>query len=205
MDPTGTDGCSHIVIQPANEVIAYILGILFHVLLGRCVLVDNFDRIRNSYLFKGFVPEQNPLLDPASIANRSRVFDVKLDRLNGRRNLQRRVALLQMPAIDVMYVDFIFLVLAIIRIGCSEVANALVGNTRLVSRVLRDLTDRIVECLQTTAAIGQFEGQFDIQWKRFRLDYLGQARVAATSIAAKKDRSVGNQQLIAIDDWSTAR
>ena len=76
-----SDRSADVVVQPANEVIANVFRILFHVLTGFTVLLTNFDRVDDSNFSKRFVPVQDAFANKTTIANRSRVLDVENDRL----------------------------------------------------------------------------------------------------------------------------
>ena len=80
---------------------------------------------------------------------------------------------MQVPTIDVVDVDFVLLVLAIVGVRSGEVAYSLIGHARRVAGVLRNFTDGVVERLQIAATVGHFEGQFDILRKGLGFDDLG--------------------------------
>ena len=78
-----SDRRADIVIEPTHKVVLHVLGIEVHVVAGLCVLVEDFDRIRESNLFECFIPILYPLLDPTSVAHRSCVLDVESNGFNG--------------------------------------------------------------------------------------------------------------------------
>ena len=67
-----------------------------------------------------------------------------------------------MPAVDEADLDFIVAILAEVSVGGGEEADPFVGFARLVAGRGPHLADRVVECLESTAGGGQFEGQFDV-------------------------------------------
>lgn len=48
--------------------VTHIFRVFVHIFPCRFVLVDNFDRIRDTDLFEGLIPELDSLLDPAAVA-----------------------------------------------------------------------------------------------------------------------------------------
>ena len=129
---TRADCCSHIVVQPTNEVVANILGVFFHVNTALGVLIFDHDRVDQAYLFKGFVPVINTSLDPSAIANGRSVLNVEPNGLFWRAELKARITFLQFPAIDETNASVVILVSAQIGERCREVTYSLISFSGLV-------------------------------------------------------------------------
>ena len=189
MDAAGSDRRSHVVVQPANEVVSNVLRVLLHVswILRVGILLIHDHRIANAHLLERLVPIQDALLDPITVSPRRRVFDVEHNRLLGRAELQAGVGLFQMPAIDVPDPLLVGVVLAEIREGRREVANTQVRGPGRVTGAVGNQTDGIVQRLQASAVHRNLEAEFDVLRKRLgRLDRR-QFGVRAAHVAGRKE------------------
>ena len=88
IDPAGSDRGADVVVEPADEVPPHGLGVLLHVPPGAGVLKLDPDRVGDADIFEGPVPVQHSLFHPASVSDRSGMFDVERDRVFRRADLQ---------------------------------------------------------------------------------------------------------------------
>ena len=83
--------------DPAERVVVDV----FRIPVGVVGLLADLDRVDEAGLLEGLVPFQDAVADRLAILERDRLLDPEDDRLLGRRELGRRIGLLQVPAIDV--------------------------------------------------------------------------------------------------------
>ena len=205
INPAGPDGGADVVVEPADKIIPDILRVLLHVSSGRRVLVIDFDRVRDADLLEGLVPHQHTLAHPAAVTDRRRGLDVEHDRVLRWADLDRRIRLLQVPSVDVADPVLLRLILAKIRESGREVADALVGQTRVVGRVGSDFADGIVQRLHDAVGHGQLERNLHVARKRLgRLDR-GQLRLRPGNHRPIEFRSLPHQQRIQVNHRQLAR
>ena len=156
---------SHVVVQPANKVVANIFWILVHVRPGCLVLVIDLDRIGKAYLLKCLVPGQHAFPNPATITNRRGVFDVEDNRVLGRTHLEIRITFFQVPTIDIPNPCVLIGVFSQVTVGCGEIPDPFVSSPRLVGRLDGNITNRVVQRLKRAPAGCNFKCQFNITGK----------------------------------------
>src|SRR6056297_1976609 len=168
MGAAGADGRSDVIVQPTNEVVVDIFGVLFHVNATRGVLIFDDDGVDQTHFFERLIPVLDAFLYPASITNRRGVFNEEPNRFLGRAQLELGVAFLKPPAVDVTNTRFLVVILAEVGEGGGEVPDALIGDTRRKSAAgSGDFADRIVEALKVAGPSYDLECKFNIFGKDF--------------------------------------
>ena len=205
MSPGRADGDGDVIVQPAQEIISNILGILVHMRFGGLVLIVHLDGVVDADFGKSVVPPQNALADPPTIAHGYGVLDVKDDGFLRRAQLQLGITLFQIPAIDVADPLVFRLVLAQIAIDGGEISNPVVGDTRLVAGVVRDQADGKVIRLEPAAGIGHFKGDLNILRERLGLGDGGQTRIQAAEKTTENLARVLDEQIVEVDHRLAAR
>ena len=163
------NGCSYIVVQPSNEVVTDVFGILFHVNTALGILILDHNRVNQTYFFKRLVPVVNTSFDPSPIANRSGMFDIKANGFLGRTELQAGITFLQFPTVDESDASIVVFVSAQVRKGCGEVAHTLISLTRLVAGCgTWHFAERVVDGLQAATATHNLKGDFDVPREHLR-------------------------------------
>ena len=199
-----------VVIQPANKIVLNVFRILVHVGVRCGVLIVDFDRIGDANLFKRCIPGHDPVAHPTAITHRSCVFDVEYNRILGRAQLQLWIGLLQMPAIHIANMRFAVIVFRQINIRRGEESYAAVGDSRLITGVVRNITDRIVQHLQHVVVGGRnFERDFNVVLESFRrLDGIDPAHGEPHVHASRSNgtaRRIAEQHCVHIDDGTATR
>ena len=194
------DGGGNIVVQPAHEVEAHILRILVHVRARHFILLVDLDGAVDTDALEGVVPLEDPFLHIAAIAHGNRVLDVVDDRFLRRRERKLRVALLEIPAVDVARGVGLGAVQAEINVAREEVADAVIRDTRLVAPALGQRRDRVVHHLEVTALVGRFDGDLKVLWEALGL---GEFRESSVESDANELLRLTNEHRIEVDDGLT--
>ena len=206
MDAAGTDRETHVRVGPADEVVPSVLGILVHVGLGGRILLVDDDGVVETDFLKRVVPLQDGVADPAAVADRNRVLDVEHDRLLRRADLQLGIGLLQMPAIDVSLPGGVGTRISDVLHTRREVADSIVGESRLVRAAGRNLRDRVVELreLRGSPAGGHLEAELHVSGERLGLHDLHQSGVRTGRGPPEEGTCTLHEERVQIDHGAAA-
>ncbi len=197
----GPDGGADVVVEPADEVIAHILGVFVHVLARVGVLVVHLDGVGEADFFIGLVPHEQAFAHPAAVTDGSGVFNVENDRFLDRADLEAGIGFFQMPAVDVAHGGFIARVLAEIGKAGGEVANAGVGFARFEAGVGVDPADGVMQGLDLPSGHGHFEGHFDVAREYLGSFDVGQVELGLAHRAGAEELGrIVHQQRPQVDD-----